>query len=251
MAPLHGTTNPTDARKSGLSSAWRTHAKSVRRRVLAGRFIAVRPISPRRGQVSKIWRFRSVIRPRRLDHQRIEYVPRLLAVVGVSAGDHHPQGHAPAIRRQVYIGAGLAAIYRAGSGLLAPFFEGCLDPSRQIWSQLIPWRHSYRWAKIRQASWKTPRSSHSLKRFEQVLSEGNPLGIISQGIPVTRTYSTPCKQSRSLQGGRPFLTQTTFGNSGSNTSQISSGSFRAMSLSSIGSLPTYRFDSYRTLPISS
>jgi hypothetical protein len=45
MAPFHRTANPTNARRSCLSAAGRTHAKAAVCRPLAGRFIAIRAVA--------------------------------------------------------------------------------------------------------------------------------------------------------------------------------------------------------------
>src|SRR5262249_51319584 len=109
--------------------------------------------------------------------------------------------------------------------------------SRRTWSQLIPWSDSYRSASCRQAVRKASRSSHRFHRRWTVLYEGKPGGSISQGMPLTRTYSRAWKHSRLPLGGRPLPHQITGGRIDSKTVQISSGTPRAISFSSIGWSP--------------
>jgi hypothetical protein len=53
----------------------------------------------------------------------------LAAVVRVRPRNHRPQGHGSGIGSQVEGGAALASVYRAGAGLVPPFFDGFLEPS--------------------------------------------------------------------------------------------------------------------------
>ena len=92
MTPLYGAANPTDTRQSRLSSAGGPHAKSVCRRTLAGRFIAIRPISACGGQVAKVRRGAGGFRGRRLNHQRRQQVSRLLAVLALAPVITAPKG---------------------------------------------------------------------------------------------------------------------------------------------------------------
>jgi len=79
-------------------------SRSAIRWVLAGRFVALRPVSMRRAQGANVRRCRLVFGRWRLDHKPVEYIPDLLTAVGVNAGDDPLHVHIPNNRRQANIG---------------------------------------------------------------------------------------------------------------------------------------------------
>jgi len=102
-------------------------------RPLPSRIVAIRPIRLGRGQTPLVHRGGNWLgRRSRPDDQRLQNVFGLDAVVGVGSGQDEAQRHSPVIASQVQGRAGLGAIYWAGAGLFAPFFDGFLEPSRRI-----------------------------------------------------------------------------------------------------------------------
>ena len=131
MAALHGATNPTDPRLTGLAPFGRLHPKACGRRSFLARAIAVRSVGPRPRQVTGIGVLDQRVRRGWPNHQRPQDSLGLRAVVDVSCSDHGPQRQAIGVTRYMDGRTTLTAIHRRWPGVGAPFFDGFLEPSRR------------------------------------------------------------------------------------------------------------------------
>jgi hypothetical protein len=154
------------------------------------------------------------------------------AVVDVGRRELDGERDTLSIHGKMPLRAGLAAIGRVRTGVLAPFFAGTLAASTEARSQSMPSaaprRSSIVW-------WMAPHTSaccHSWSRRQQVMPEqwATSCGKYSQGIPVCRTNKMPRNASRGGTGRRPpFGRGRAGGMSGSINAHKSSGrSCRAM-----------------------
>jgi len=97
------------------------------------------------------------------------------------------------------------------SNVFAPFFAGAKLPSMKSSSQLMRPCSLSSSMKACHISRKTPASSHSTNRLQQVLGEGNRSGKSFHRAPLLRTHKMPSKQLRSSARGRPPLGCSTVG----------------------------------------
>ncbi len=88
------------------------------------------------------------------------------------------------------------------SDLGTPFFAGAKLPSTNTSCQSKWPRSSSSSMNACHISMKTPASSHSCNRRQQVLAEGYLSGRSLQRAPLLQTHRMPSKQSRSSAGGR-------------------------------------------------
>src|ERR1035437_1959588 len=233
MPTLHSIANDPDARL-GLSSARGSHAEALVLGPLPSGAVAVGPIGLDRRHVARVGMAYQTFGQRRPDYQCLEHIGRLLPVIGRRPGHGGAKRHSMLVGRQVNGRPALGSVHRRWTSSRPPFGALCLEPSNSTLSQLIPRNRSYFSANACHAVRKQSSSSHRLSRCWMVLPQGKQDGTISQPMPLTSTYSSPCRTLRLSQGGRPLPHQTTGGRTGSNVLQISSGSCREMSLSFIG-----------------
>lgn len=131
MAAFHRIANLAHTRLL-LPSAWRVESKACVVRSLSTGRIAIGTIGDGSWQASNIDDFDGDFSGWWRNDQGLQNLLGLYSIVGVRSGDHHSQGHALGIARQVDRRAGLGAVYRTGTRLFTPFFDGFLEPSMRI-----------------------------------------------------------------------------------------------------------------------
>src|SRR5512144_1001988 len=130
VTALYGLANSTNARLP-LTPRRRLQAEAGRRGPFPGRLIAVGPIGLGGGETPWIGLPGGGRRCWRWHDQRGEQPLGMATVVGIGRGHDHPQRHGPTITGELHGGTRFTAIHRGGTGLLAPFFAGFLEPSRR------------------------------------------------------------------------------------------------------------------------
>ncbi len=130
MTPLHGIANLPDPRLL-LTPARGTQPEAGRLGPLSGRPVALGPVGLGRRQAPLVHFGHRMVRFRRPDHQRLQDVLSLDAIVGVGARDDDTQGHRPAVTGQMQCRAALAPVDRRRARLFPPFLDGFLEPSRR------------------------------------------------------------------------------------------------------------------------
>ena len=109
-------------------------------------------------------------------------------IVDVGSGQHYREGHTVRVGNDVALGAAFTSIYRAGAGLLAPFFAGMLAESRAALDQSITDALPSPSRRTLCKRIHTPASCQSLRRLQQATPlTPNPSGSIPQGTPVFST----------------------------------------------------------------
>jgi len=228
VPPLDGAPDAPDARPAGLAAGRGQPAEPGLPCPVPARPVPVPAVAADAGPVAGVGGRVRPVRRGRVDDPRVEHVLRPDAVVRVRAGDRRGQDDAVPIGRSVHGGAALAAIDGAGAGGGAPFSDGVFAPSIRTWSQFTPRSASDRSADRRHASRKASAARHTARRRRMVRPDGQQGGTYSQPMPVTRTYSRPCRQAWLRAGGRPSPSHATGGRTGSKADQTSSGRRRAI-----------------------
>ena len=120
---------------------------------------------------------------------RVDEFLEQLGVVDVGGGGGGRERDAPPVDQQVVLGPGPAAVYGAGTGLLAPLLAGTLAESREALDQSMRPARPSRSLRTRSRRRQTPAFCQSLSLRQQVtpLPQPSSRGSIPQGMPVFST----------------------------------------------------------------
>lgn len=104
-----------------------------------------------------------------------------------SPGQDHRERQTATVDQEVALGAGATAVYRVGTGFLAPFFAGTLAESNDALDQSMRPSLPSLSGRVRRSACHTPARCQSRSLRQQVTPlHPNSLGSIRQGLPLLK-----------------------------------------------------------------